>query len=83
MSMPEEPDLPREAEQPEIGSGPPGPDEMQALEAELRSAVQLQRAEYERIRERQRELEATVERARQALERLRELRDGISEPEKG
>ena len=54
-----------------------GPDssseeELVTLEAELRRALQHQRAEMERAREAQEELSRLIERARGALERARQ-----------
>ena len=44
-------------------------EELRTLEADLRDALQHRHAEYERIREMQREIEALMERARTLLER--------------
>jgi hypothetical protein len=46
-------------------------DEIQALLAAMRSAVQHRRAEYERMLERQRDLEEAIGRARRMLEARR------------
>lgn len=43
-------------------------DELRTLEADLRRALQHQHAEYERMREMQREIEALMARARRLLE---------------
>lgn len=45
-------------------------DELRTLEADLRRALQHQHAEYERVRETQRDIEALMERARALLERM-------------
>ena len=42
-------------------------EELRTLEADLRRAMQHQHAEYERLREVQREIDALVERARSLL----------------
>ena len=42
-------------------------DELRTLEADLRRALQHQHAEYERVRETQREIETLLERARALL----------------
>lgn len=44
-------------------------EDLRTLEADLRRALQHQQAEYERVRELQREIEALMERARRLLER--------------
>jgi len=44
-------------------------EDVRTLEADLRRALQHQQAEYERVRELQREIEALMERARRLLER--------------
>ena len=54
------------------GPDPAAQDDLVTLEAELRRAVQHQRAEMERAREAQEELSRLIERARAALERARE-----------
>jgi hypothetical protein len=56
-----------EASRPDPGAQ----DDLVTLEAELRRAVQHQRAEMERAREAQEELSRLIERARTALERAR------------
>ena len=43
-------------------------DDLRTLEADLRRALQHQHAEYERIREMQREIESLMERARALLD---------------
>ena len=43
-------------------------DDLRTLEADLRRALQHQRAEYERMLEMQREIESLMERARTLLE---------------
>ena len=53
---------------PDSGTG----DDMVTLEAELRRALQHQRAEMERAREAQEEVSRLIERARAALDRARE-----------
>ena len=45
-----------------------GEDDLRTLEADLRRALQHQHAEYERMRELQREVEILLERARLLLE---------------
>jgi phage shock protein A len=54
------------------GPDPATQDELVTLEAELRRALQHQRAEMERAREAQEEVSRLIERARAALERARE-----------
>ena len=47
----------------------PSEDELDTLDADLRRARQHRHAEFERMREMQREVEALIERARALLER--------------
>jgi hypothetical protein len=58
--------------------GPAAQDDVVTLEAELRRALQHQRAEMERAREAQEELSRLIERARGALERARQEANGIT-----
>ena len=53
------------------GPDPAAQDDVMTLEAELRRALQHQRAEMERAREAQEELSRLIERARGALDRAR------------
>jgi hypothetical protein len=55
-------------------SGPPEQEELRTLEAELREALQHQRAAYERMVETQRAIDALTARARALLARVREGR---------
>lgn len=54
------------------GPDPAAQADLATLEAELRRALQHQRAEMERAREAQEELSRLIERARTALERARQ-----------
>ena len=60
------------------GPDPTAQDELVTLEAELRRALQHQRAEMERAREAQEEVARLVERARGALERVRQEQAAVA-----